>query len=129
MTTRQRHSTGGPWEERFGYSRAVRVGDRIIVSGCTSVRDGAVTHAGDPAGQARVSLQTAAEAIEALGGSLGDVVRTRMYLVHRGDAEAVGLVHAEVLGDVRPAASMVVVAGLISPELLVEIEVEAEVSA
>jgi enamine deaminase RidA (YjgF/YER057c/UK114 family) len=128
VTTVRRHSSGGPWEDAFGYSRAVRAGDRILVSGCTGVRDGAVEHSGDPAGQARTAFATAVEAVEALGGTLADVVRTRMYLVHRSDAEAVGRVHAELFGDVRPAASMLVVAALISPELLVEVEVEAIVT-
>lgn len=127
MTTVQRHSSGGPWEDAFGYSRAVRTGDRIIVSGCTAVRDGAAEHS-DPAGQARSAFRTALEAVEALGGTVADVVRTRMYLVHRGDADAVGRVHAELFGDVRPAASMLVVAALILPELLVEVEVEAVVT-
>lgn len=128
MSVVQRHSSGGPWEEAFGYSRAVRSGDRILVSGCTAVRDGAVEHGGDPAGQARSAFSTALEAVEALGGTAADVVRTRMYVVHRSDAEAVGRVHGELFADVRPAASMLVVAGLISPELLVEVEVEAVVA-
>ena len=127
MTAVQRHSTGGPWEDAFGYSRAVRTGDRILVSGSTAVRDGAVEHS-DPAGQARSAFSTALEAVEALGGSVSDVVRTRIYLVHRSDADAVGRVHAELFGDVRPAASMLVVSALISPELLVEVEVEAVVA-
>lgn len=125
--TVQRHSSGGPWEDAFAYSRAVRTGDRILVSGCTAVRDGGAEHLGDPAGQARTAFGTALESVEALGGSVRDVVRTRMYVVHRSDAEAVGRVHGELFADVRPAASMLVVAGLISPELLVEVEVEAVV--
>ena len=128
MSLVRRHRSGGPWEEAFAYSRAVRSGDRILVSGCTAVRDGAVEHSGDPAGQARTAFATALEAVEALGGTVADVVRTRMYLVHRSDAEAVGRVHGELFADVRPAASMLVVAGLISPELLVEVEVEAVVA-
>ena len=129
MTEVQRHSTGGPWEDAFAYSRAVRSGDRIIVSGCTAVRDGVAQHLGDPAGQARTAFRTAVEAVEALGGTVEHVVRTRMYIVHRRDAEAVGHVHGELFAAVRPAASMLVVAGLISPELLVEVEVEAVVGA
>jgi enamine deaminase RidA (YjgF/YER057c/UK114 family) len=128
MTVR-RHTSGGPWEEAFGYSRAVRAGDRIVVSGCTAVRDGTVEHPGDPAGQARTAFRTALEAVEALGGTPADVVCTRMYVVHRRDADAVGRVHAEVFDAVRPAASMLVVAGLISAELLVEVELEAQVGA
>lgn len=126
--TVQRHSSGGPWEEAFGYSRAVRTGDRILVSGCTALRDGVVEHLGDPAGQARTAFGTALAAVEALGGSTEDVVRTRMYVVHRRDADAVGSVHGELFAQVRPAASMLVVAGLISPEMLVEVEVEAVVA-
>jgi enamine deaminase RidA (YjgF/YER057c/UK114 family) len=128
VTAVQRHSTGGPWEDTFAYSRAVRSGDRIIVSGCTAVRDGVAEHLGDPAGQARAAFRTAVEAVEALGGTVEHVVRTRMYIVHRRDAEAVGRVHGELFAGVRPAASLLVVAGLISPELLVEVEVEAVVS-
>lgn len=128
MTERQRHRSGGPWEEAFGYSRAVRAGERVLVSGCTAVRDGVVEHQGDPAGQARSAFRTAIEAVEALGGAAGDIVRTRMYITHRGDADAVGRVHGELFAEVLPAASMLVVAGLISPELLVEVEVEAVVA-
>ena len=129
MSAVRRHQSGGPWEEAFGYSRAVRAGDRILVSGCTAVRDGAVEHPADPTGQARSAFRTAIEAVEALGGSVEDVVRSRMYIVHRRDAVAVGRVHGEILGGVRPAASMVVVAGLISAELLVEVELEALVGS
>ncbi len=128
MSPDARHSSGGPWEDSFGYSRAVRTGRRILVSGCTAVRDGVLAD-GDPAGQARAAMQTAIEAVEALGGTLADVVRTRMYLVHRVDAPAVGEVHREVFGEVRPAATMVVVESLLEPELLVEVEVEAELAA
>lgn len=127
MSERQRHSTGGPWEDSFGYSRAVRAGDRIVVSGCTAITNGTVQHPGNPGGQARVALENAVSAVEALGGTRADIVQTRMYIVHRRDAKAVGKAHAEVLGDIRPAATMVVVAGLISSDLLVEIEVDAQV--
>ena len=100
----------------------------MLVSGCTAVRDGVVEHQGDPAGQARSAFRTAIEAVEALGGAVGDIVRTRMYITHRRDADAVGRVHGELFAEVLPAASMLVVAGLISPELLVEVEVEAVVA-
>jgi enamine deaminase RidA (YjgF/YER057c/UK114 family) len=128
VTERRRHRSGGPWEEAFGYSRAVRAGERVLVSGCTAVRDGAIEHPGNAAGPARAAFRTAIEAVEALGGETGDVVRTRMYITHRGDADAVGRVHGELFAEVLPAASMLVVAGLISPELLVEVEVEAVVT-
>ncbi len=127
MTERQRQRSGGPWEEAFGYSRAVRAGERVLVSGCTALRDGAIEHQGDAAGQARSAFRTAIEAVEALGGAAGDIVRTRMYITHRDDADAVGRVHGELFAEVLPAASMLVVAGLISPDLLVEVEVEAVV--
>lgn len=125
----RRHATGGPWEEPFGYSRAVRVGGRILVSGCTAVVDGEVLYAGDPGAQAEIALRCAIEAVEALGGDKSDVVRTRMYVVHRRDADPVGRAHGRAFGAERPAATMVVVAGLLDPGMLVEIEVEAEVGA
>lgn len=124
---RRRLSSGGPYEARFGYSRALRTGDRILVSGCTSVVDGQVRHPGDAAAQMRVALDTAIEAVRSLGGSAGDVVSTRMYVVNRSDCEPVGAVHGERFGQVRPAATMVLVAGLIDEAMLVEIELEARV--
>jgi enamine deaminase RidA (YjgF/YER057c/UK114 family) len=125
-----RHSvgSGGPWESEVGYSRAVRVGDHVWVSGTTAVRDGVVECVGDPAGQTRVALQTILEALSACGATAADVVRTRLYVVDIAHWPQVGRAHAEVFGDVRPAATMVQVAGLIDPDLLVEIEVDAFVS-
>jgi enamine deaminase RidA (YjgF/YER057c/UK114 family) len=126
----RRHlSSGGPYEARFGYSRALRAGDRILVSGCTSVVDGQVRHPGDAASQMRVALDSAMEAVTSLGGTAGDVVRTRMYLVNRRDCEPVGAVHGERFARVRPAATMVLVAGLIDEAMLVEVEVEALVGS
>ena len=123
---RSRHlSSGGPYESRFGYSRALRTGNRILVSGCTSVVDGQVRHPGDAAAQLQVALDIAIGAVTSLGGTLEDVVRTRMYLVNRRDCEPVGVVHGERFAHVRPAATMVLVAGLIDPAMLVEIELEA----
>lgn len=126
---RRRHSSGGPWEDAFGYSRAIRTGDRILVSGCTAVVDGTVRYAGDAGAQMGVALGHALDAVTALGGTPGDVIRTRMYVVNRTDAEAVGRVHAERLADVRPAATMILVAGLLDEEMLVEVEVEARVGS
>jgi enamine deaminase RidA (YjgF/YER057c/UK114 family) len=103
----------------------VRTGDRILVSGCTSLLDGLVRHPGDAAAQMRVALETAIEAVTALGGSAGDVVSTRIYVVNRRDCEPVGVVHGERFARVRPAASMVLVAGLIDEAMLVEVELEA----
>jgi enamine deaminase RidA (YjgF/YER057c/UK114 family) len=122
---RRHFSSGGRYEARFGYTRAVRIGDRILVSGCTSMVDGQVRHPGDAAAQMRVALDTAIEAVSALGGSAGDVVSTRMYVVNRCDCEPVGLVHGERFAQVRPVATMVLVAGLIEQAMLVEVELEA----
>jgi enamine deaminase RidA (YjgF/YER057c/UK114 family) len=126
---RRRHSTGGPWEDAFGYSRAVRTGDRILVSGCTAVVDEVVQHVGDAGAQMTVALDAALGSVIALGGSIGDVIRTRMYLVDRADCDQVGRVHGERFGAVRPAATMVLVAGLIDEEMLVEVEIEARVGS
>lgn len=126
---RWRHSSDGPWEDGFGYSRAVRTGDHIIVSGCTAVVDGTVRHAGDAQAQMGVALDNVLDAITALGGSLGDVTRTRMYIVNRADCEAVGRVHGERFAEVRPAATMVLVTGLLDQEMLVEVEAEARVGS
>lgn len=122
---RERHSSGGPWESVFGYSRAVRTGDQIVVSGCTAVVDDVVLHPGDAAAQMRVALDIALAAVVALGGSVSDVIKTRMYLVNRSDCDLVGRVHGERFASIRPAATMVLVAGLIDEQMLVEVEVEA----
>jgi Putative translation initiation inhibitor, yjgF family len=124
---RRLYRSGGSWEDAFGYSRAIRTGDRIIVSGCTSAVDGAVQHVGDAGGQMRVALEHVLEAITALGGMLGDVIQTRIYVVNRADCDAIGRVHGERFADVHPAATMVLVAGLLDEEMLVEVEVEARV--
>ncbi|WP_254839334.1 RidA family protein [Natronomonas marina] len=125
---RRRVSTGTEWEPRVGYSRAVRVGDRILVSGTTATdAEGNPVAPGDPEVQTRRALETVVEAIEEAGGRREDVVRTRMYVTDADDWEIVGDVHGEFFGDVRPAASMVEVSGLIGPEYVVEIEAEAVV--
>lgn len=122
---RRRVENRGPYEARFGYSRAVAEADRCWVSGCTSIVDGAVACAGDAYGRARTALRVALDALTELGFGARDVVRTRMYITDRRYAEAVGRAHAEAVGAARPAATMVVVAGLIDPAMLVEIEVDA----
>ncbi len=124
---RQLYRSGGPWEDVFGYSRAIRTGDRIIVSGSTAVVDGALRCPGDAGAQMRLALDQAIDAVTALGGCLGDVIRTRMYVVNRADCDAVGRGHGERFADVHPAATMILVAGLLDPEMLVEVEVEARV--
>lgn len=127
--TARRVGSGGAWEESFGYSRAVRTGDTILVSGCTSTRDGKVRSPGDPAAQLLLAAETALAAVEELGGRREDVVRTRLYVTHRRDCELVGRAHGEVFGAVRPVATMVVVSGLLHPDMRVELEVEAVVGA
>jgi enamine deaminase RidA (YjgF/YER057c/UK114 family) len=119
--------SGSPFEETIGFSRAVRVGDTIVVSGTAPVwPDGHVDP--DPAVQARRCWEIALRALEELGGRVQDVVRTRQYVVRADLGDAVGSVHGEVFGDVRPASTMVVVAGLLDPRWLVEVEVDAVVS-
>jgi len=103
------------------------VGDRIVVSGCTAVGDDAALASSDARQQAEAALSVALAAVTALGGHRDDVVRTRMYLTRREDADAVGEAHGAAFADVRPAATMVVVAGLIDERMLVEIELEAVV--
>ena len=120
-----RYSSGGPYEERYGYARAVRAGDWVVTAGCTSIIDGSVTGAGDPRAQTLTAFRIALDALAEVGATIGDVVRTRMYVTDRAHAEAVGRAHGELFGSVRPAATMVIVAGLIHPDMLVEVEAEA----
>jgi len=127
---RQRASSGSPYEPRIGFSRAVRVGRTIAVSGTAPIGpDGATVGPGDPAAQTRRCLEIIRAAVEQLGGSLDDVVRTRIFLVRAEDWPEVGRVHGEFFAAVRPAATMVKVAGLLDPEWLVEIEADAVVPA
>jgi len=125
-THRRRVSSGGPWEARFGYSRAIVAGDACWVAGTTDAGpDGRSGHPGDPGAQARAIFEIVRDALAQVGFSLDDVVRTRMYVTDATHLPAVGAVHGEVFADARPAASAVVVGGLIGPSLLVEIEVDA----
>ena len=123
----RRHArSGSPYEDTIGFSRAVRVGSTVAVSGTAPVwPDGQVDP--DPAVQARRCWEIVVAALEELGASVHDVVRTRQYVVRADVAEAVGAVHGEVFGDVRPASTMVVVAGLLDPRWLVEVEADAVV--
>ena len=127
MTERQRIASGSPFEPTIGFSRAVRVGDRVVVSGTGPVVPGGPCpeDAGD---QARRCFEIIAAALTEAGASLDDVVRTRMYITATAHADAVGAVHGEILGHVRPAATMVVVAALLDPAWKVEIEAEAVLS-
>jgi enamine deaminase RidA (YjgF/YER057c/UK114 family) len=119
-------SSGGPWEGSAGYSRAVVVGDGCWVSGTTDAGpDGRSRHPADPGGQARAALDTIERALAQAGFTLADVVRTRMFVTERASIVAVLAAHGERFAAFRPAATIVVVSGLIDPSLLVEIEAEA----
>lgn len=124
MSDRHRISSASPFETTIGFSRAVRVGDRVLVSGTGPVwPDGSCPD--DAVAQTRRCFEIIETALAGAGAALGDVVRTRMFLTSAGDAPAVGAVHGELLGQIRPAATMVVVAALLDPRWKVEIEAEA----
>ena len=122
---RRRIASGSPFEPTIGFSRALRVGERVLVSGTAPIGEDRSVDP-DPGAQMRRCLQIALAALAEAGGGPGDVVRTRTYLVDRADAEAVGAVHGEVFGAIRPASTMIVVAALLDPRWKVEIELEAE---
>ncbi len=122
-------SSGSPYENQIGFSRAVRIDNRIIVSGTGPIaEDGSTAAPGDAYGQVIRCLEIIKKAIEDAGGSLGDVVRTRMYLTDVSKWEEVGRAHGEFFRDIKPAATMLVVSGLVRDDWLVEIEVEAVIS-
>jgi enamine deaminase RidA (YjgF/YER057c/UK114 family) len=120
-----RISSGGPWEDAVGYSRAVVAGPWVLVAGSTSTIDGEVRHEGDAYAQTLEAFGVVRRALEQAGLSLDDVVRTRMYVRDVHDSDAVGRAHSELFDHVRPAATMVEVSGFIDPRMLVEVEADA----
>lgn len=127
MPKRQRISTGTPWEPLVGYSRAVKVGKRIYVSGTTATDEkGEIVGVGSAYAQTVQAIRNIERALKEAGGSLKNVVRTRMFVTDISRWQEYGRAHGEFFGKVRPAATMVEVASLISPKMMIEIEVDAE---
>jgi enamine deaminase RidA (YjgF/YER057c/UK114 family) len=121
----ERWGSGGPWEGIVGYSRVVRCGDYVHVAGTTATVDGQVVGKGDAGEQARVTLRIIGEALAKAGASFDQVVRSRIFVLDIADWQAVGAAHGEVFANIRPVSTMVEVSGLIDPDHLVEIEVDA----
>jgi enamine deaminase RidA (YjgF/YER057c/UK114 family) len=121
----RRVGSGAPWEPIVGYSRAVAAGDYVFVTGCTSIADGEVVHEGDPYEQTAQAIRNMAWALEQVGATLADVVRTRIFVTDISRWEEYGRAHGAALGDVMPATSMIEVSALIDPQMLVEIEAVA----
>ncbi|MER6571297.1 RidA family protein [Streptomyces sp. NPDC001093] len=121
----RRVQSGSPWEESFGFARAVAAGDRVLVAGTTSFKGTVLYGEGDPYEQAKVAFTSAVEAIGEFGLGIDSVIRTRMYLSHVRDVDAVGRAHKEIFDSVRPVSTLLVVEGFVDPRILVEVELEA----
>jgi enamine deaminase RidA (YjgF/YER057c/UK114 family) len=121
----RRVSSGAPWEQVVGYSRAVAAGDHVWVTGCTSIADGEVVHDGDAYAQTVQALRNVEWALTQAGASMADVVRTRIFVTDIARWEEYGRAHGEAFGATMPATSMVEVSGLIDPRMLVEVEAVA----
>ncbi|WP_205695977.1 Rid family hydrolase [Conexibacter sp. SYSU D00693] len=121
----ERFSSGAPWEPVVGYSRAVRAGDLVFVAGCTGIGADGTPVSEDPAQQLRQALRNVAAALALADARLEEVVRTRMYVRDASQWRALGAVHAEVFGEIRPVTSMLAVAGFVDPALHVEVEADA----
>lgn len=121
----RRVQSGSPWEESFGFARAVAVGDRVLVAGTTAFKGSVLYGEGDPYEQARVAFTSAVEAIGEFGLGVESVIRTRMYLTHQRDVDDVGRAHKEFFDAVRPVSTLLVVEGFVDPRILVEVELEA----
>jgi enamine deaminase RidA (YjgF/YER057c/UK114 family) len=125
MVADKRISSGGPWEDVIGYSRATVAGPAVHVSGTTATMNGELQHAGDAYSQTKVAFEIIAKALAEAGHSLNDIVRTRMFLANASDMDAVGKAHGELFGSIKPAATMIAGLEFINPEMLVEIEVDS----
>ena len=124
----ERHGAGGPYEARVGYSRVIRAGDLVVVAGTTALMpDGVIAGIGDPYLQAKQTIENIGSALARVGGTLADVIRTRVFLVDTGHFEGFARAHGEAFADIRPVNTTVVVAELADPRMLIEIEVDAYV--
>lgn len=125
MTDQKLISSGGPWEAKIGYSRAVQAGNYVHVSGSTATVNGELQGEGDAYVQTKVAFEVIAAALAQVGYGLENVVRTRVYLSNASDMDEVGRAHGELFGEIRPAATMLAGLSFINPKMLVEIEVDA----
>lgn len=121
----RRVQSGSPWEESFGFARAVAAGDRVLVAGTTSFKGSVLYGEGDPYEQARVAFANALDALGEFGLGADSVLRTRLYLTHARDVDEVGRGHKELFDSIRPVSTLLIVDGFVDPRILVEVELEA----